>query len=84
LILSWPFTGRGKEVEAILSDLRRGVGTVIAGEAGVGKTMLAREVQRQMDLDGWRTHLVRCTARSGNASVGYENGDEPEKEIPDA
>jgi DNA-binding CsgD family transcriptional regulator len=65
VILSWPFTGRAKEVEAILTDLRRGVGTVIAGEAGVGKTMLAREVQRHMDLDGWRTHLVRCTARSG-------------------
>jgi DNA-binding CsgD family transcriptional regulator len=65
VILNWPFTGRGKEVDAILADLRRGVGTVIAGEAGVGKTMLAREVQRQMDLDGWRTHLVRCTARSG-------------------
>jgi DNA-binding CsgD family transcriptional regulator len=65
MMLSWPFTGRGKELDAILTDLRRGIGTVIAGEAGVGKTMLAREVQRQVGHDGWRTHLVRCTARSG-------------------
>ena len=38
---------------------------MIAGEAGVGKTTLVREVQRQLDLGGWRTQLVRCTSRSG-------------------
>jgi DNA-binding CsgD family transcriptional regulator len=65
MILGWPFTGRSTEVGVVLTGLRRGVGTVIAGEAGVGKTMLAREVQRQLDADGWRTHLVRCTAKSG-------------------
>ena len=62
---NWPIVGRRVEVASILTRLRRGVGTVIAGEAGVGKTTLVREVQRQLDLGGWRTQLVRCTSRSG-------------------
>jgi MoxR-like ATPase len=65
VIENWPMVGRANEVGSILARLRLGVGTVITGEAGVGKTTLAREVQRQLDLGGWRTQLVRCTARSG-------------------
>ncbi len=65
MIENWPIVGRGSEVASILTGLRWGVGTVITGEAGVGKTTLAREVQRQLDLGGWRSQLVRCTIRSG-------------------
>jgi DNA-binding CsgD family transcriptional regulator len=65
VVQTWPIIGRGKEIASILADLRRGVGTVVVGEAGVGKTMLAREVRRRLDADGWRTDLVMCSARPG-------------------
>jgi hypothetical protein len=38
---------------------------VVVGEAGVGKTMLAREVRRRLDAGGWHTELVLCSARVG-------------------
>jgi len=45
----WPLTGRGEELrligEALADSDRRGV--VIAGQAGVGKTRLARDPQLQ-------------------------------------
>jgi DNA-binding CsgD family transcriptional regulator len=65
VIENWPIVGRRGEVTSILTGLKRGIGTVITGEAGVGKTTLAREVQRELDRGGWRSHLVRCTIRSG-------------------
>jgi len=67
VIQTWPIIGRGGEIASILADLRRGVGTVVVGEAGVGKTVLAREVRRQLDADGWRTELVLCSARPGSS-----------------
>jgi DNA-binding CsgD family transcriptional regulator len=63
----WPIIGRAKEIASILDDLRRGVGTVVVGEAGVGKTVLAREVRRQLDADGCRTELVLCSSRPGSS-----------------
>ena len=56
--------GRGEELTAILSRLRRGVGTVVVGEAGLGKSVLAREVRRQLDAGGLRTQLVLCSRGS--------------------
>jgi hypothetical protein len=38
---------------------------VVVGEAGVGKTMLAREVRRRLGAGGWHTELVLCSARVG-------------------
>jgi DNA-binding CsgD family transcriptional regulator len=64
---TWPIIGRVDEIASILADLGRGVGALVVGEAGVGKTMLAREVRRRLDADGWRTELVLCGARMGSS-----------------
>jgi hypothetical protein len=65
VVPTWPIIGRESEIASILADLRRGVGAVVVGEAGVGKTMLAREVRRRLDAGGWHTELVLCSARVG-------------------
>jgi MoxR-like ATPase len=44
VIQTWPLSGRHNQVALILRDLNRGMGTVIEGEVGVGKTMLACDV----------------------------------------
>jgi DNA-binding CsgD family transcriptional regulator len=62
---NWPLIGRDREVATILGGLRRGVGAVVVGDAGVGKTMLAREVKRRLDADGGQTELVLCSRWSG-------------------
>lgn len=71
MIQPWPVVGRDAEVAAILDDLRFGRGAVITGEAGVGKTILAREVQRRLDAQQWRTELLRCSARQGLSLPQY-------------
>jgi hypothetical protein len=71
MIQAWPVVGRGGEIAAIVGDLHRGLGMVVAGEVGVRKTIFAREVQRHLDADGWRTDLVRCSARSGFSLPSY-------------
>lgn len=42
---SWPFVGRSSELERIESLVGSGVGVLLLGEAGVGKTALARQVE---------------------------------------
>jgi hypothetical protein len=46
----------------IMSALRRGVGCVVTGEPGAGKTIVIRELKRRLDADGRITHLVLATA----------------------
>lgn len=60
----WPFAGRAGELAEILSSLLGGeaAGVVISGEAGVGKTRLAREVLASLASEGWHT---ACVAASG-------------------
>jgi DNA-binding CsgD family transcriptional regulator len=53
--------GRGHELATIVGSLERRTGTVVVGEAGVGKTMLVREVQRHVDASGGRSDLVLCS-----------------------
>lgn len=60
----WPMIGRGHELGTILAGLQRGTGTLVVGEPGVGKTMLVREVQRQIEGSGRRTDLVLCSTWS--------------------
>lgn len=60
----WPMIGRDRECAAIVSRLRSGTGAVIVGEAGVGKSTLAREVARQLRGEGWRTALVLSGGRA--------------------
>jgi ATP-dependent Clp protease ATP-binding subunit ClpA len=45
---TWPIIGRDTELAMIADGLRRGVGTVVVGEAGLGKSVLAGEVQRRL------------------------------------
>ncbi|MEU4232124.1 BTAD domain-containing putative transcriptional regulator [Nonomuraea sp. NPDC026600] len=60
----WPFVGRDEELDTIRSCLRRGAakGVVISGEAGIGKTRLAREILEQALAQGCRTEWVAATA----------------------
>lgn len=60
----WPLIGRSSEIAAIVDGLRRGVGHVVVGEAGIGKSVLVGEVRRLLDRQNWRTHLVLCSGRS--------------------
>ena len=55
--------GRGAELLTIMDGLRRGVGAVIVGEAGLGKSVLVGEVQRRVRADGRRSQLVLCSGR---------------------
>ncbi|MEO6956832.1 MAG: hypothetical protein ABI137_08825, partial [Antricoccus sp.] len=65
---SWPMIGREAECAAILGGLRAGTGTVIVGAAGVGKSVLAREVATSARREGWRTALVLSGGRGDLAS----------------
>lgn len=60
--------GRDAERVAILSRLRTGTGAVIVGDAGVGKSTLARAIAAQLRGEGWRAALVLCGGRADLAS----------------
>jgi DNA-binding CsgD family transcriptional regulator len=68
----WPLTGRGEEFrligEALADSDRRGV--VIAGQAGVGKTRLAREAADAMAASGWAVRKVVGTAIGRSVPLG--------------
>jgi DNA-binding CsgD family transcriptional regulator/tetratricopeptide (TPR) repeat protein len=57
----WPVVGRGDELAQIMAGLRSGVGWVIFGEPGVGKTILVRELKRRLDAEGRAAHLALGT-----------------------
>ncbi|WP_143261983.1 ATP-binding protein, partial [Allokutzneria sp. NRRL B-24872] len=62
----WPLTGRRAELESISAVLRRGErgGVLLTGEAGIGKSRLARAV-----LDGCRADgLLVVTATGAEAT----------------
>ena len=57
----WPMVGREAEFTMIMDGLRRGLGTVVVGEAGLGKSVLVGEVLRRLRAAGRRTELVLCS-----------------------
>jgi DNA-binding CsgD family transcriptional regulator len=64
---AWPLTGRAEELNVICDALDGGdecAGVVIAGNAGVGKTRLAREALAATARRGW---VVRWVAGTGAA-----------------
>ena len=64
---AWPLVGRADELRVIEGALRRTdelAGVVVAGEAGVGKTRLAREA---LAAAGSRRVLIRWVVATGSA-----------------
>jgi MoxR-like ATPase len=53
-VASWPFVGRDEELEWAAAARKHtdSVGLIFSGEAGVGKTRLAREVLAAAAADG--------------------------------
>lgn len=68
----WPLIGRGEELRLIAEVLadgdRRGV--VVAGQAGVGKTRLAREAADAMAGAGWAVSRLAGTATGRSVPLG--------------
>ncbi len=60
---AWPVIGRESELTSVLGALRRGVGTVVVGEAGLGKSALVGEVHRRLLDRGERSQLIFCSGR---------------------
>jgi len=54
----WPLIGRDEEIARAESRLARGIGTVIVGTAGVGKTALARQVGARVRASGGRVEWI--------------------------
>ena len=63
MVERWPLTGRAEELRVVseaLSDHEHG-GMVIAGQAGVGKTRLARVAADAAARAGWSVHRIAGT-----------------------
>ena len=69
----WPMVGREEQCAVIVGRLRGGVGTVLVGGAGMGKSTLAAEVAQRLRRDRWQTALVLCV---GGADLSSHNLDE--------
>jgi DNA-binding CsgD family transcriptional regulator len=68
----WPLTGRSKElrlIEAALSD-RESSGIVIHGEAGVGKTRMAREALSAAGSKGHNVHWIVGASSARSIPLG--------------
>ena len=62
LTAPWPLTGRHEEVDGVCSAIEDGCPAFfVLGEAGTGKTRLAREVLRRLERDGWVTAGATAT-----------------------
>ncbi|WP_344876345.1 AAA family ATPase, partial [Nonomuraea antimicrobica] len=59
----WPFVGREAELDRVRACLSTGeaIGVVVSGEAGVGKTRLAREILAEQAAGGATTGWVAAT-----------------------
>ncbi|HEV8167395.1 MAG TPA: AAA family ATPase, partial [Actinomycetota bacterium] len=70
--ITWPLVGRRAEVEvlsAVLADTPAG-GVVLAGEAGVGKTRLAREALARAEAAGWEVEWLAATRAAASIPFG--------------
>ena len=56
-----PVVGRDDELAAISAGLRHGVGCVVVGEPGVGKTIVLRELRRRLAAAGRDSQLMLAT-----------------------
>lgn len=84
---AWPFAGRDVELRALVAMLRRHHAVVIVGEAGVGKSRLARElVARTEGSSGSGVALASESARDVPLApfAPWIEDDPPEPPVPDA
>jgi Mrp family chromosome partitioning ATPase len=47
VVTTWPFVGRAAEIARVEALVSAGVGALLVGEAGVGKSALARNLARR-------------------------------------
>jgi DNA-binding CsgD family transcriptional regulator len=67
----WPLTGRHEDLELIVDALVDGARAVfLVGEAGTGKTRLAREALRRLDADGIPTAGATASQSSHGTPLG--------------
>jgi DNA-binding CsgD family transcriptional regulator len=70
--VTWPLVGRQAELEvlsAVLADTHAG-GVVLAGEAGVGKTRMAREALARAEAAGWGVEWLAATRAAASIPFG--------------
>jgi DNA-binding CsgD family transcriptional regulator len=70
--VKWPLVGRRAELEAlsaVLADTRAG-GVLLAGEAGIGKTRLAREALARAEAAGWEVEWLAATRAAASIPFG--------------
>jgi DNA-binding CsgD family transcriptional regulator len=70
--VKWPLVGRQAELEALsaaLADTPAG-GVVLAGEAGIGKTRLAREALARAEAAGWEVEWLAATQAAASIPFG--------------
>ncbi|MGW0803474.1 AAA family ATPase [Nonomuraea sp. NPDC002799] len=81
----WPFVGRDDELSTVRACLRRGdaKGVVISGDAGIGKTRLAREILALAEAQGCRTAWVAATGALASIPFGAVAGLLPADPIAD-
>jgi DNA-binding CsgD family transcriptional regulator len=70
--VTWPLVGRRAELEALSSVLTdtRPAGVVLAGEAGIGKTRLAREALARAEAAGWEVEWLAATRAAASIPFG--------------
>jgi DNA-binding CsgD family transcriptional regulator len=61
----WPLAGREAEVAAIAAAMTSGRGVTLTGEAGIGKTRVARAALERLAADGWTTACFEAGAAPG-------------------
>jgi DNA-binding CsgD family transcriptional regulator len=70
--VTWPLVGRRSELEVlstVLADTPAG-GVVLAGEAGIGKTRLARETLARAEAAGWEVEWLAATRAAASIPFG--------------
>ncbi len=67
--VDWPVVGREEELAAISAGLRHGVGCVVVGEPGVGKTIVLRELRRRLAAAGRDSQLMLATTAAQSATA---------------
>jgi DNA-binding CsgD family transcriptional regulator len=68
----WPLTGRDADIIEVMGLLGKDdiSGVVLTGEAGVGKTRVAREAVARAEDTGWQVRTMAATATSRTVPLG--------------